>query len=59
MDLVAAKSGAECNDAGIVGTGVAQLVTLGGLGIWALVDLIMLAVGSFTDKSGHKLTAWT
>jgi len=37
---------------GKVGTGILQLLTLGGLGIWALVDFIMIVVGSFTDKQG-------
>ncbi len=37
---------------GKVGTGILQLVTLGGFGIWTLVDFIMIVVGSFTDKQG-------
>jgi TM2 domain-containing membrane protein YozV len=37
---------------GKIGTGILQILTLGGLGIWVLIDLIMIAVGSFTDKSG-------
>lgn len=37
---------------GKIGTGIAQLLTLGGLGIWALVDLIYIAIGKFTDKHG-------
>ncbi|MCA6483113.1 MAG: TM2 domain-containing protein [Chitinophagaceae bacterium] len=35
--------------------GVAQLLTLGGCGIWALVDLIMIIVGSFKDGNGNTL----
>lgn len=41
---------------GKIGTGVLQLVTLGGLGIWALIDLIFIALGKFTDKEGGVLT---
>ena len=44
---------------GKVGTGILQLVTLGGLGIWAFVDLIMIIIGAFTDKEGNKITEWT
>lgn len=44
---------------GKVGTGVAQIFTLGGLGVWTLVDLIMLIVGAFRDKEGRVLRQWT
>lgn len=40
---------------GKVGTGLIQLFTLGGLGIWALVDFIMILMGKFEDKSGRLL----
>ncbi len=40
---------------GKIGTGVLQLVTLGGLGIWALIDLIVIALGKFTDGDGNQL----
>ena len=42
---------------GKIGTGILQLITLGGLGIWALIDLILIAVGSFTDKQGRPIKA--
>lgn len=42
---------------GKVGTGILQLVTFGGLGIWALVDFIMIAVGSFQDAQGRPIKA--
>ncbi len=44
---------------GKIGTGILQIVTLGGLGIWSLIDFIMIIVGAFTDKEGNKITQWT
>jgi|SRR5215212_4137257 len=35
--------------------GVLKLVTLGGCGIWALIDLILIAMGSVTDSNGLPL----
>ena len=42
---------------GKIGTGILQLLTLGGLGIWCLVDFIMIAVGSFRDSEGRLIKA--
>jgi TM2 domain-containing membrane protein YozV len=44
---------------GKVGTGILQILTLGGLGIWALIDFIVIIIGSFRDKQGNKITLWT
>lgn len=42
---------------GKIGTGILQLLTLGGLGIWALVDFIIIVTGSFKDKQGLFIKA--
>lgn len=44
---------------GKIGTAILQILTLGGLGIWAFIDWIMIMIGAFTDKDGNKLTEWT
>ncbi len=44
---------------GKVGTGVLMIFTLGGLGIWYLIDLIMITVGSFRDANGRVVFEWT
>ena len=40
---------------GKIGTGLLMLITLGGLGIWTLIDFIIIAVGSFKDKEGRLI----
>ena len=51
---------------GKIGTGILKLITLGGLGLWSLIDLIITLVGAQKDKHGlplqgydqHKKIAW-
>lgn len=43
---------------GKIGTGILMLITGGGLGIWVIVDIILIAVGSFRDKQGRVLLSW-
>ncbi len=40
---------------GYTALGVLKLVSLGGLGIWYIVDLIMIITGSMTDSQGLPL----
>ena len=37
---------------GKIGTGILMLLTIGGLGIWQLIDTIMIATQKFKDSNG-------
>jgi len=41
---------------GKIGTGLLMLFTLGGLGIWTLIDLFLIIVGKFKNKDGEILS---
>ncbi len=41
--------------AGHIGLGVAKLLTCGGLGIWSIIDIILIATGSYKDGAGNPL----
>ena len=40
---------------GKVGTGIVMLLTLGCVGIWTLIDFIIILCGNFKDKYGLPL----
>jgi TM2 domain-containing membrane protein YozV len=44
---------------GKVGTSMLYFITVGFFGIGWLMDIFMILIGSFTDKSGHFLRDWT
>jgi TM2 domain-containing membrane protein YozV len=44
--------------AGRIQSGVLMAVTLGGLGIWYLYDLIVVAGGGFRDAEGRLISDW-
>ncbi len=40
---------------GKASSGIVQMLTLGGLGIWVMIDLIIIFCGAFQDKEGRFL----
>ena len=44
---------------GKIGSGILQLVTIGGLGLWWLYDLILIAAGEFRDADNRRLISWS
>ncbi len=43
---------------GKIWTGILMILTLGGFGIWVLIDFIVILIGSFDDKQGRVLANW-
>lgn len=43
---------------GKTGSGILMIFTLGGLGIWTLIDFIIILTGGFTDNEGKVLKKW-
>lgn len=43
---------------GKIGTGLLQLCTIGGFGLWWLYDLITIASGEFRDADDRRVTRW-
>jgi TM2 domain-containing membrane protein YozV len=40
-------------------SGVLMLLTLGGGGIWVLIDMGLIIMGKFKDKEGKLITDWS
>jgi TM2 domain-containing membrane protein YozV len=40
---------------GYTGLGILKLITCGGLGIWGIIDIIMIATGKMKDSQGNEL----
>jgi hypothetical protein len=58
LGLMLGVFGAHRFYTGKIGTGLLMLCTMGGLGIWYLVDNIMIASGGFRDSEGRLVTRW-
>ncbi len=40
---------------GYTGLGILKLITCGGLGIWGIIDIILIATGKMKDAQGNEL----
>ena len=40
---------------GYTGLGILKLTTCGGLGIWGIIDIILIATGKMKDAQGNEL----
>ena len=55
LSIILGSLGVDHFYSGKIGTGILKLITFGGCGIWWLIDVIMIATGSFKD--GNELRA--
>ena len=44
---------------GRVQSGILQLVTLGGLGLWWLYDMVLIVAGEFRDEDDLRVVRWS
>lgn len=58
LSLMLGVFGAHRFYVGKMGTGFLMLGTAGGLGIWYLIDNIMIASGGFRDAEGRRVLRW-
>jgi TM2 domain-containing membrane protein YozV len=56
--LLSGALGAHRFHVGKVGTGLVQLATLGGAGLWVLADLVLILGGAFKDAEGRPIKQW-
>ena len=57
LSIVVGGFGIDRFYTGSVLLGILKLVTLGGLGVWWLIDLIMLVTGNYKDGDGNRIAA--
>lgn len=43
---------------GKTGTAILMVITVGGFGIWATIDLILILAGAFSDIEGRPVHRW-
>lgn len=43
---------------GYIGIGILQTLTLGGCGIWSLIDFIFISLGKYKDAKGQELEGY-
>lgn len=58
LSLLLGSLGVDRFYLGKIGTGILKLITIGGLGIWYLIDLILILTNAMTDKQGRKLAGY-
>lgn len=43
---------------GKIGTAILMICTIGGFGLWWLIDIVTIVCGYFRDKDGRRVFKW-
>ena len=57
LSILVGSLGIDRFYSGSILLGVLKLFTLGGLGLWWLIDLIMLVTGNYKDGDGNPIVS--
>lgn len=55
LSVILGKLGIDRFYLGKHGTGVLKLITIGGLGIWYIIDIILIATATIKDVDGNEM----
>ncbi|MFO0551820.1 MAG: TM2 domain-containing protein [Polyangiaceae bacterium] len=55
LSLLLGSLGVDRFYLGYTGLGILKLITCGGGGIWAIIDVILIATGKMKDAQGNEL----
>lgn len=55
LSVIVGSLGVDRFYLGKIGTGILKLITFGGLGIWWIIDIVLIAIKKLSDKQGYKL----
>jgi TM2 domain-containing membrane protein YozV len=55
LSILVGEFGVDRFYMGYIGLGILKLITLGGCGIWWLIDLILIATKNLKDADGQEL----
>lgn len=58
LSIVLGFAGAHRHYAGKRHSAIVQMCTLGGIGLWWMYDIVMIASGSFRDRDGNVIADW-
>ena len=55
LSVIVGTLGVDRFYVGKIGTGILKLLTFGALGVWTIIDIILIAIKKLDDKEGFKL----